>query len=260
MVCISVSLGFRPKPNDTALLSVIALTTFKCIVSASVTKSALVCFVVTVHWWRHRTHYDVTKAYRALRNILTVHLNNGATQADLRGIPKHCKVTAKAGRQSIRFWCDFLYHQIWNNPYSYSGFLWARCSLGILNKWSGLRPSGFAWQMTSARLAGDVIQVWINSSPSNHCISQFKAQVAQLFLFNILYERTIRRRDSFIIKSKQGGIMRSARRPLTSLGMSAWPYRVTTKYSYYNGRPNTLVRMCVDEGYDIWILYAWPFY
>ena len=49
VVCISVSLGFRHKPSDTALLSVIALTTFNCIVSASVTKGALVCYVVTVH-------------------------------------------------------------------------------------------------------------------------------------------------------------------------------------------------------------------
>ena len=76
VVCISVSLVFFcQKLSDTALLSVIALTTFNCIVSASVTKGALVRFVVTVHWWRHRTHYDVTAAYRALRNILTVHLN-----------------------------------------------------------------------------------------------------------------------------------------------------------------------------------------
>ena len=98
VVCISVSLGFRQKPSDTALLSVIALTTFNCIVSASVTKGVLVCFVVTVHWWRHRTHYDVTEAYRVLRNILTVDLNNGATRADLRGIPKHYEATTKAGR------------------------------------------------------------------------------------------------------------------------------------------------------------------
>ena len=98
VVCISVSFGFRQKPSDTALLSVTALTTFNCIVSASVTKGVLVCFVVTAHWWRHRTHYDVTETYHALRNILTVHLNNGATRADLRGIPKHCEVTAKAGR------------------------------------------------------------------------------------------------------------------------------------------------------------------
>ena len=98
VVCISVSLGFRQKPSDTALLSVIALTTFNCIVSASVTKGVLVCFVVTVHWWRHRTHYDFTEAYRVLRNILTVDLNNGATRADLRGIPKHYEATAKAGR------------------------------------------------------------------------------------------------------------------------------------------------------------------
>ena len=92
VVCTSVSLGFRQKPSDTALLSVIAFTTFKYIFSASVTKGVLVFFVVTVHWWRYRTHYDVTKAYRALRNILTAHLNNRATRADLRGIPKHCDV------------------------------------------------------------------------------------------------------------------------------------------------------------------------
>ena len=98
VVCISVSLGFRQKPSDTALLSVIALTTFNCIVSASVTKGVLVCFVVTVHWWHHRTHYDVTEAYRVLRNSLTVDLNNGATRTDLWGIPKHYEATAKAGR------------------------------------------------------------------------------------------------------------------------------------------------------------------
>ena len=68
VVCISVSLGFRQKPSDTALFSVTALTTFKCIVRVSVTKGELVCFVVTVHWWRHRTNYDVTEAYRALLN------------------------------------------------------------------------------------------------------------------------------------------------------------------------------------------------
>ena len=107
VVCISVSLSFRQKPSDTALLSVIALTTFNCIVSASVTKGALFCFVVTVHWWRHGTDYDVTEAYRALRNILTVHLNNGAPRADLREIPKHCEVTAKAGRQSTIYTGDF---------------------------------------------------------------------------------------------------------------------------------------------------------
>ena len=89
LVCISVSFGFRQQPSDTALFSVIALTTFNCIVSASITKGALFCFVVTVHWWRHRTHYDFTEAYHALHNILTVHLNNGATRSDLRGIPKH---------------------------------------------------------------------------------------------------------------------------------------------------------------------------
>ena len=56
----------------------------------------------------------------------------------------------------------------------------------MCNKGSGLRPSGFIWQVTSARLAGDVIQVWINSSSSNHCISHFKAQLVQLFLIHHL--------------------------------------------------------------------------
>ena len=34
--------------------------------------------------------------------------------------------------------------------------------------------------------------------------------------------------------SQRPGRMRSALRPLTSLGTSAWPYRVTTQYSYYH--------------------------
>ena len=188
VVCISVSLGFRQKPSDTALLLVIALTTFNCIVSASVTKNALVCFVVTVHWWRHRTHYDVTEAYHPLRNIPTVHLNNGATCADLRGIPKHCKVTAKAGRQSIYmgdFDAIFFITRYRINPYSYFQFFYGPGAVHG-NRGSGLRPSGFTWQVTSACLAGDIIQVWKNSSPSNHCISHVKAQLAQLFLIQHL--------------------------------------------------------------------------
>ena len=85
-------------------------------------------------------------------------------------------------------------------------------SFGILNRGSGLRPLGFTWQVTSqARLAGDVIQVWINNSPSNHCISHFKAQLAlSFFIQNLICMYWIK------------GI----------LGMTAWPYRVTTKYSY----------------------------
>ena len=132
MVCISVSLGFHKKTSDMALFSVIALTTFKCIVRASVTKGALICFVVTVHWWCHRNHYDITGAYRALPNILIVHLNNGATRTDLRGIPKHCEMTAKAGPQSTIYMVDFdvisFITKYGTNPYPYSSFLWARCN------------------------------------------------------------------------------------------------------------------------------------
>ena len=155
---ISVSLSFRQKPSDTALLSVIALTTFNCFVSASVTKGELVYLVVTVHWWRRRTHYDVTKACRALRYIPTVHLNNGAPRADLRGIPKHCEVTAKAGRQSTIYTGDFdaifFITRYWINPYSYSGFLWARCSPRYIEQRFGPRASldrwrQLTWQATS---------------------------------------------------------------------------------------------------------------
>ena len=184
VVCISVSLGFRQKPSDTALLSVIALSTFIYIVSASVTKGALVCFVVPVHWWRQRTHYDVTKAYRSLRNILTVHLNNGATRADLRGVPKYYEVTANAGRKSTIYKDDFdeifFSNRYGLNPYPYSSFLWARCSpLEYETEGRAFGPRAsldrrrqLAWQSTSW------IQVWINSSPLNCCISHFKAQLA----------------------------------------------------------------------------------
>ena len=59
-------------------------------------------------------------------------------------------------------------------------------SFGILNKGSGLWPSGFTRQATSARLTGDVIQVWINSLSSNRCISHFKTQLVQLFFIQHL--------------------------------------------------------------------------
>ena len=106
---------------------------------------------------------------------------------------------------------------------------------GILKKGSDLRPSGFTRLATSARLAGDVIQVWVNSSPSNRCISHFKAQLAQLSFLQHL-------KCTYWIKGILCGYeIRSGRHPsgsqrpgpLTSLGMPAWPYRVTTKYSYY---------------------------
>ena len=64
------------------------------------------------------------------------------------------------------------------NQYSYSVFSYGQGAVHG-NRGTGLRPSGFTWQVMSARLAGDVIHVWKNSSPSNHCISHFKAQLAQ---------------------------------------------------------------------------------
>ena len=58
--------------------------------------------------------------------------------------------------------------------------------LGYWTERRAFGPSGFTWQVTSASLAGDVIQLWINSSPSNHCISHFRAQLAQLFFIQHL--------------------------------------------------------------------------
>ena len=43
-------------------------------------------------------------------------------------------------------------------------------------------------------------------------------------------------RQTSLGKSGAGADLRSALRPLTSLGMSAWPYRVTTQYSYHLDR------------------------
>ena len=178
----------------------------------------------------------------ALRNIPTAHVNNGATRADLRGIPKHCEVTANAGCQSIHagdFDAIFFITRYRINPHSYSFFYGPGAVLG--GGGSGLRPSGFTWQVTSAHLAGDVIQVWINSSPPNHCISHFKAQLAQLILIqHLICTYWIKgiicgyaiRSGKHASGSQRPGPTRSARRPLTSLGMSAWPYRVTTTYSY----------------------------
>ena len=116
-------------------------------------------------------------------------------------------------------------------------------SFGILNKGAGLRPLGFTRQATSARLAGGVIQGRINSSPSSCCISHFKPQLAQLFFIQHL-------KCTYWIKGILCGYaIRSGRHPSGSqwlgptcgwpggrwlpFGMSAWPYRVTTKYSYF---------------------------
>ena len=67
-------------------------------------------FVMTVHWWRHKTYLNMAEAYRALRNILAVDLNNRGTRAgDFNAI--------------------LLINRYGINPYSYSGFLWVKCSL-----------------------------------------------------------------------------------------------------------------------------------
>ena len=119
------------KKSDMALLSVIALTKFKCIVSASVTKGALVCFVVSVHWWRHITHYDVTEACHALRNILTVlwtmeqHARTWAESPNTAKWRRAQNINRQYKRVILmRFF--IIRYEI--DPYLYSGFLLARCN------------------------------------------------------------------------------------------------------------------------------------
>ena len=140
-------LVFVKKTSDVALLSAIALTAFKCIASASITQGALVCFDLTVHWWRHITHYDVTEVYHALRNVLTVHLNNGATRADLR----NPNIVEWRWKQAVnrQYTDDFDAIFFIINPYLYSGFLWARCSPWDIQQWIGPSTPGL-------HLTGDV--------------------------------------------------------------------------------------------------------
>ena len=51
--------------------------------------------------------------------------------------------------------------------------------------------------------------------------------------FETLRDLTKRRPFGYWDGAQSLSPMRSALRPLTSLGTSAWPYRVTTQYSYY---------------------------
>ena len=258
VVCIYVSLGFRQKPSDKALLSVIALTTFNCIVSAPVTKGALVCFVATVHWWRHRNHYDVTEAYRALRNITTVHLNNGATCADLRGTLKHCEVTATAGRQSIYmddFDAIFFITRYRIKPHSYSVLFVGQVQSMVtegrafgprvsLDRWRQL-----AWQATSYKY-GKIVR---------HQITVFlisKHSQRYYFWFNIWYVYVL---DKIILC---GYAIRSGRHPPGSQRqgptcgrpggrwLRRWKPLLRTRWVWSLSNGQSTPHFCLNSNYD----------
>ena len=113
-------------------------------------------------------HYDVAEACRALHNILTVHLDNGETRAGLKGISKQCEVRAKAGRQCMRHVCGrfdaiFFINRYGTNPYSYSVFLWARCSPWNIEQRLGASALGLHLTGDVSSLGSDVLQVWMNS-------------------------------------------------------------------------------------------------
>ena len=82
------------------------------------------------------------------------------------------------------FWCDF--HYVWNKPIFVIWLLWARWSPWDFEQRVG--PSALGLHLTGdvSSLGRRSHTVWINSSPSNHCVSHFKAQLAQLFLINHL--------------------------------------------------------------------------
>ena len=71
VVCISVSLGFRRNLSDTALFSVIVLTTSKCIVGASVTWCVLVCCGTTAIEYNHYNSKGNTTV--SVRFIIKIH-------------------------------------------------------------------------------------------------------------------------------------------------------------------------------------------
>ena len=87
-------------------------------------------------------------------------------------------------------------------------------------------------------LAGDVMRAWVSHSVVNHWIYNFKTYYCLVnYMFVLDKRNTAWLRDTVrqtsLGKSAAGADLRSALRPLTSRGTSAWPYRVTTQYSYY---------------------------
>ena len=91
-------------------------------------------------------------------------------------------------------------------------------------------------------LAGDFTRAWVSHSLANHWIYNFKASLLRDFCcvnytFVLDKRNTAWLRDTVrqtsLGKSAAGADLRYPLRPLTSLGTFAWPYRVTTRYSYY---------------------------
>ena len=83
-------------------------------------------------------------------------------------------------------------------------------------------------------LAGDVMRAWASHSLVNHWIYTFEASLLSRLLYIVLDKRnTAWLRDTVRQTSAAEADLRSAQRPLTSPGTSAWPYRVTTQYSYH---------------------------
>ena len=111
-------------------------------------------------------------------------------------------------------------------------------SLGLCNECSGLRPSDtlllielVAWPATSCARGWAILYQIIRFiiSKLRYCCANY---IFVLDTRNTAWLRDTVRQTS-LGKSAAGVDLRSALRPLTSLGTSAWPYRVTTQYSYY---------------------------
>ena len=161
-------------------------------------------------------------------------------RADLSETPNNALTTRMHGdyRPSIdRFFVGFnaiCYAFLRNNPIYIEG---RNCSFStvpvLFNKCSGLRPSDTlsSWRLGWRRHAR-VGKPFFGKSLDLE-FQSFTIIVLTIYLYwikGILRGYAIRtgRRPS---GSQRPGL-RSALRPLTSLGTSAWPYRVTTQYSY----------------------------
>ena len=127
------------------------------------------------------------------------------------------------------------------NPYSYSGFLWATCSpLGywIKGRAFGHRTSldrrrHLAWQL------GDVIQVWLNSSPPKSLYFSFQSTVSAIIFIQHL-------KCTYWIKGILCGyVIRSGRHPSVGPTAADFPrdvcltvsrnHKVFLLYRYHGG-------------------------
>ena len=157
--------------------------------------------------------------------------------------------TASVDPQSINLLLDFkviCWIFLWNNSIYVIG---RNCRLGrvlgIFNKYSiNARAFGSRTPYRAVGSAGIAMHAQVNNL-WNGMICHSKASLLFQLMFVLDKRNTLRLRDrvrqTCLWKSMAGADLWSVQRPLTSLGMSAWPYRVTTNYSYFRNEKNNII-------------------